>query len=343
MGQAKKVNAMHAHSPRRRAMVKAGAALAGGAALGLPASAGSQTGAAQAWPNRPVRIIVPYGPAGTADILARILGQQLSKQLGQPFVVENRGGAGTTIGAAEAYKSPADGYTMMVVTPTFAIAQYVYPNLPYDGPKDFVPVALLMTTPLILVVNPATGFKTVADYIQAAKARPGRVSFASSGSGSTPHLAFELLKAQAGIDLLHIPYKGGGEAVTSVLAGTTDSYFSAPIESGEHVKAGKLVLLGASSLKRTPGLPDVPTLAESGLAGFEVTHYTSVLVKAGTPQDIIAKLSENIVRAIQTPEVRDKVAQNGDVPLGTLAEATALYANEYQRWSRAVKSADIKP
>jgi tripartite-type tricarboxylate transporter receptor subunit TctC len=192
-------------------------------------------------------------------------------------------------------------------------------------------------------VNPATGFKTVADYIQAAKARPGRVSFASSGSGSTPHLAFELLKSQAGIDLLHIPYKGGGEAVTSVLAGTTDSYFSAPIESGEHVKAGKLTLLGASSLKRTPGLPDVPTLAESGLPGFEVTHYTSVLVKAGTPPDIIAKLSENIVRAIQTPEVRDKVAQNGDVPLGTLAEATALYANEYQRWSRAVKAADIKP
>lgn len=343
MDQGKKRNAPLAQSPRRREMVKAGAALAGSAALGLPGSAGSQTASAQSWPNRPVRIVVPFSPGGTADILGRIIGQQLSKQLGQPFVVENRPGAGTTIGAAEVAKSPADGYTLMVVTPTFAIAQYVYPNLPYDGPKDFVPVALLMTTPLLLVVNPATNFKTVSDYVQAAKAKPGQISFSSSGSGSTPHLAFELLKMQAGIDLLHVPYKGGGEAVTALLAGTTNSYFSAPIESGAHIKAGKLVALGASSLKRTPGLADIPTIAESGLPGFEVTHYTSILVKAGTLPDIIAKLSENIVRAIQTPEVREKIAQNGDVPLGTLAEATELYAKEYQRWSRAVKAANVKP
>jgi tripartite-type tricarboxylate transporter receptor subunit TctC len=324
-------------------MVKAAAALAGSAALGLPLGAAGQTATGASWPNRPVRVVVPFGPGGTADIIARIIGQQLSKQLGQPFVIENKGGAGTTIGAADVAKSPADGYTIMVVTPTFAISQYVYPNLPYDGPKDFVPVALLMTTPLILVVNPATGFKTVADYIKAAKSRPGAISFASAGSGSTPHLAFELLKTQAGIDLLHVPYKGGGEAIASLLGGTTDSYFSAPIESGAHVKAGKLTLLGATSSKRTPGLPDVPTLAESGLPGFEVTHYTSVLVKAGTPPDIIAKLSENIIRALQSPDVRERIAQNGDVPLGTLAEATELYANEYDRWSRAVKAANIKP
>jgi tripartite-type tricarboxylate transporter receptor subunit TctC len=343
MDQRNKRKEPAAHSPQRREMVKAGAALAGSAALGLPGIVAGQAASAQSWPNRPVRIVVPYGPAGTADILGRILGQQLSKQLGAPFVVENRGGASTTIGAAEVAKSPADGYTIMVVTPTFAIATSVYPNLPFDGPKDFVPVALLMTTPLLLVVNPATGIKTVAEYIQVAKAKPGRISFASSGSGSTPHLAFELLKGQGGIELLHIPYKGGGEAVQSVLAGTTDSYFSAPIESGEHIKAGKLVALGASALKRTPGLANIPTLAESGLPGFEITHYTAVLVKAGTPQDIINKLSENIVRAIQTPEVRERIAQNGDVPLGTLAEATALFADEYTRWAKAVKAADIKP
>lgn len=341
MDQGKKEKDSRVHSPQRREMVTAGAALAGSTVLGLHGVAMGQ--AAQSWPNRPVRIVVPYGPAGTADILGRILGQQLSKQLGQPFVIENRGGAGTTIGAAEVAKSPADGYTIMIVTPTFAISQSVYPNLTFDGAKDFVPVALLMTTPLLLVVNPATNLKTVSEYVQAAKAKPGRISFASSGSGSTPHLAFELLKGQAGIELLHIPYKGGGEAVQSVLAGTTDSYFSAPIESMPHIKAGKLVALGASSLKRTPGLADIPTLAESGLPGFEITHYTAVLIKAGTPQDIINKLSENIVRAIQTPEVRERIAQNGDVPLGTLAEATALFANEYARWAKAVKAADIKP
>ena len=194
----------------------------------------------------------------------------MTKQLGQSFFVENKPGAGTTIGATEVARAPADGYTMMVVTPTFAIAQYVYPNLPYDGPKDFVPVALLMTTPLLLVVNPATGFKTVGDFVQGAKAKPGQISFSSAGSGSTPHLAFELLRMQAGIDLLHVPYKGGGEAVQALLAGTTNSYFFAPIECGPHLKAGKLVALGASSLKRTPGLAEIPTIAESGLPGFRI-------------------------------------------------------------------------
>ena len=332
---------MNSIGRKRRELVKAGAVLAGSAALGLPSLAAAQS-AASSWPNRPVRVVVPFGAAGTADILARIFAEQLSKQLGQPFVVENRGGAGTTIGAAEVFKSPADGYTVMVVTPTFSIAQYVYPDLPYQA-KDFTPVALLMTTPLILVVNPKTGFKTVADYIKAAKAKPGSISFASAGAGSTPHLAFELLKTQANIDLLHVPYKGGGEAVTSVLSGTTDSYFSAPIESGQHVKAGKLTLLGASSLKRTPGLADYPTISESGLPGFEVTHYTSLLVKTGTPPDIIAKLSENIVKAVQAPDVREKIAQNGDVPLGTQAEAVELYTKEYERWPKAVKAANVKP
>ena len=335
-------------SPRRRVLVKAGAAL-GGFAAGMPllatgqSSAAAPPGVAPGWPSRAVRVVVPFGPAGTADILGRIIAQQLALQLAQPFVVENRPGAGTTIGAAEVAKSPADGYTMMVVTPSFAIAQYVYPNLPYDGPKDFIPVALLMTTPLMLVVNPKTGFRTTRDFINAAKASPGRISFASAGSGSTPHLAFELFKIQAGVDLLHVPYKGGGEAVTSVLSGTTDAYFSAPIESGPHVRAGTMVALGASSLKRTPGLPDLPTIAETDLPGFEVTHYTSVLVRSGTPPDIVAKLSDNIVRAIQAPDVRDKVAQNGDVPQGTRAEAADLYAREYERWARAVKVANVKP
>src|SRR5690349_15224717 len=290
-------------SKKRRALVKAGAALAGSAALGLPTLAAGQSAAT--WPSRPVRIVVPYGTGGTADIMARIIGQQLQIQTGQPFVIENKGGASTTIGAADVFKSPADGYTLMVVTPTFAVAQFVYPNLSF-GPKDFTPVALFITTPLLLVVNPSTGFKTVGDYIKAAKASPGKITFASSGAGSTPHLGFELLMEQAGIQLLHIPYKGGGEAVASVLSGTTDSYFSVPIEAGPHVRAGKLVALAGSGKKRAPSFPDVPTIAESGLPNFEMLHYTSMLVRAGTPQDIVGKLSENVVKAMQAARSEER-------------------------------------
>jgi tripartite-type tricarboxylate transporter receptor subunit TctC len=329
-----------ATSHKRRALVTAGAAIAGSAAMGVSPFAAGQ-GAAN-WPSRPVRIVVPYGTGGTADIMARIIGQQLSIQLGQPFVIENKGGASTTIGAADVFKSPADGYTLMVVTPTFAVAQSVYPNLPF-GPKDFTPVALLITTPLLLVVNPKTGFKTVGDYIKFAKANPGKITFASSGAGSTPHLGFELLMEQAGIQLLHIPYKGGGEAVGSVLSGTTDSYFSVPIESGPHVRAGKLVALGGSGQKRVPSFPDVPTIAESGLPSFEMLHYTSLLIRSGTPPDILEKLSQNVVKAMQAPDVREKFVQNGEIALGTLTEASELYAKEYKTWPGVVQKAGIKP
>ncbi len=285
-------------SSRRRTLVKAGAAFAGGAALGLPTLAAGQSAAN--WPSKPVRVIVPFGAGGTADIIGRIIAQQLSIQLGQPFVVENKGGASTTIGATEVFKQPADGYTLLMATPTFAVSQSVYPNLPFAS-KDFLPVAIFITTPLLLVVNPGTGFKTAGDYIKAAKANPGKISFASAGAGSSPHLAFELLMEQAGIELLHVPYKGGGEAVGSVLSSTTDSYFSVPIESGPHIRAGKLVALGSSGKKRTPSFPDVPTIAESGLPNFDTLHYTSMLVRTGTPQDIVNKLSENIQKAMKAP------------------------------------------
>jgi len=327
-------------SSRRRMLVKASAALAGSAALGLPTLAAGQSAAN--WPNKPVRVIVPFGAGGTADIIGRIIAQQLSVQLGQPFVVENKGGASTTIGATEVFKQPADGYTLLMATPTFAVSQSVYPNLAF-APKDFLPVAIFITTPLLLVVNPSTGFKTVGDYIKAAKANPGKVSFASAGAGSAPHLSFELLMEQAGIELLHVPYKGGGEAVGSVLSSTTDSYFSVPIESGQHIRAGKLLALGSSGKKRTPSFPDVPTIAESGLPNFDTLHYTSMLVRTGTPQDIVNKLSENIQKAMKAPEVRDKLMQNGDIAQGTLAEAAELYAKEYKTWPGVVQKAGIKP
>jgi len=298
---------------------------------------------AQAWPTKTVRVVVPFSTGGTADTLARIIAQQLTKQLGESFVVDNKPGAGATIGTAEVARLPADGYTALVHTTTFTISQHVYPNLTYDGQKDFVPIGLLMTTPLILITGPGSEIKTVADYIRAAKAKPGQISFSSSGSGSTPHLAFEMLKQTAGIDLLHVPYKGGGEAITAVIAGNTHSYFAAPIEVSALIKSGKLVALGSTSAKRTPGLSDMPTLAEAGVANFELIHYTALLVRSGTPQDIVNKLSENLVRALQAPEVREKIAQNGDVPAGTLAEAKDLFTRSYPLWGSVVKTANIKP
>ena len=327
-------------SYQRRALMKAGAAFAGSAALGVPTLALGQSAAN--WPSKPVRVIVPFGAGGTADIIGRIMSQQLSIQLGQPFVVENKAGASTTIGANEVFKQPADGYTLLMATPTFAVSQSVYPNLAFTS-KDFLPVAIFITTPLLLVVNPNLGVKTVGEYIKAAKANPGKISFASAGAGSAPHLSFELLMEQAGIDLLHVPYKGGGEAVASVLSGTTDSYFSVPIESGPHIRAGKLVALGSSGPKRTPSFPDVPTIAESGLPSFDTIHYTSMLVRTGTPQDIVNKLSENIQKAMKAPEVRDKLTQNGEIAAGTLTEAAELYVKEYKTWPGVVKKAGIKP
>ena len=311
------------------------------AALALAMLAGGAH--AQAWPAKPVRVVVPFSTGGTADTLARIIATQLTKQLGQSFVVDNKPGAGATIGTAEVARAPADGYTLLVHTTTFTISQHVYPNLPYDGQKDFVPVGLLMTTPLILITGPSSGIKSVGEFIQAAKAKPGQISFSSSGSGSTPHLAFEMLKQTAGIDLLHVPYKGGGEAITAVIAGNTHSYFAAPIEVSALIKSGKLVALGSTSAKRTPGLADMPTLAEAGIKDFELIHYTALLVRSGTPPEIVSRLSEQLVRALQAPEVNERIAQNGDVPAGTLAEANELFTRAYPLWGSVVRTANIKP
>ena len=296
------------------------------------------------YPTRPVRVLIPQPPGGANDTVARVIAPALSERLGQPLVIENRPGANGNQAMEVAAKAPPDGYTLLLAADAqIVINPHFYSNLPFDTLKDLVPVASVVNTQMVLAVNPSLPVKTLPEFIDYARRADPPLAYASIGNGSQHHLVMEMLKQRAGINLLHVPYKGGGEAVTSLLSGTTDSYFSAPIESGQHVKAGKLTLLGASSLKRTPGLADYPTISESGLPGFEVTHYTSLLVKTGTPPEIIAKLSENIVKAVQAPDVREKIAQNGDVPLGTQAEAIELYAKEYERWPKAVKAANVKP
>jgi tripartite-type tricarboxylate transporter receptor subunit TctC len=266
----------------------------------------------------------------------------MGEQLGQSFVVENRPGAASTIGIAEAAKAPADGYTLLLAAAPFVITQYVYPKLSYDVRKDFVPLGLLQTTPTLLVVNPALGVASVADFLKLARAKPGQISYATPGSGSLPHLIGELLKMQAGVDLLHVPYKGGGPALADLLAGHANSAFLSPIEVNAHIKSGKLLALAATSARRTPSLASLPTLAESGVNDFESLAWFGFVARAGTPADVMAKLSEHLQRAVSNPEVRGKIAQSGDVPAATVQEFADLLAREHPRWERTVKSANIK-
>lgn len=298
---------------------------------------------AQSWPARPVRVIVPFPPGGASDALARTVAQKMGEQLGQAFVVENKPGAASTIGIAEAAKAPADGYTLLLAAAPFVITQYVYPKLPYDGRKDFVPLGLLQTTPTLLVVHPSLGAGSVSEFLKMAQARPGQISYATPGSGSLPHLIGELLKLQAGVDLLHVPYKGGGPALADLLAGHANSAFLSPIEVNAHVRSGKLVALAATSLKRTPGLPAVPTLSESGISDFESLAWFGFMARAGTPPDVLAKLSEHLQRALKNAEVQQKIAQSGDVPAGTVQEFAELLSREHVRWEKTVRNANIKP
>ena len=298
---------------------------------------------AQTWPSKPVRVIVPFPPGGASDALARTVAQKMSEQLGQPFLVDNKPGAASTIGIAEAAKTPADGYTILLAAAPYVITQYVYPKLSYDVRKDFVPLGLLQTTPTLLVVNPALGVTTMADFLKLAKSKPGQVSYATPGGGSLPHLIGELFKQQAGIDMMHVPYKGGGPALADLLAGHVNSSFLSPIEVNAHTKSGKLIALGASSLKRTPALAALPTFAEAGVTDFEALAWFGFVGRQGTPPEVLAKLSEHLQRALKSPEIRDKIAQSGDVPAGTVQEFAELLGREHGRWERTVKVANIKP
>ena len=298
---------------------------------------------AQTWPTKPVRVIVPFPPGGASDTLARTVAQKLGEQTGQTFVIENKPGAASTIGIAEAAKAPADGYSILLAAAPFVITQYVYPKLSYDVQKDFVPLGLLQTTPLVLVTHPSLGLKTPADFLRAARASAGKMNYATPGAGSLPHLVGELFKQQAGVDLLHVPYKGGGPAVADLLAGHVNSAFFSPIEIQAHVKAGKMVAIASTGLKRTSGLGDLPTLAESGVPNFESLAWFGFVTRAGTPPDVLARMSEQLVKALNSADIRDKIAQTGDVPAGTPAEFAELLKGEHVRWERTVKAANITP
>lgn len=298
---------------------------------------------AQPYPSHPVRMVVPFAPGGATDIIARIVAQKLADRLGQSVVVENKPGAGTTIGNAEVAKAKPDGYTFLFAPTPFVISQVVYPKLPYDPQKDFAPVSLLAVSPFILVVNAAFPARTTAELVAIAKAKPGTVTFASAGNGTVPHLAGELFRLRAGVDIVHVPYKGGGPAIVDLVSGQVPMMFATPIEVSPHVQSGRLRVLGTTSLARLAAMPDVPTLSESGYPDFEVLSFFGVLAPAGTPPEIVDRVAADLAAVMELPDVRDRFAQqSAEARVLGPAAFSAFLARERDKWTDIVKRSGAK-
>jgi tripartite-type tricarboxylate transporter receptor subunit TctC len=304
----------------------------------------SQAALAQAWPNRPVRLLVPFAAgAGTNDIMARLVGQHLGARLGQPVVIENRPGAGGIAGTEAAAKSAPDGYTFLMTNVSLVISGYLYAKLPYDPRKDFVPVTLVATAPLMLVVHPSVPAKSVKELIALAKAKPGALSFGSGGVGSTPQLAGELFKSLAGIDVLHVPYKGGAPALNDLVGGQLSFMIENVPGTMPFAKAGKLRALAVTSAKRTPLEPSLPTMAEAGVPGYEVVGWNGIVAVAGTPPEIVARLQAETAGVLGLPEVRERLAALGAEPIGSTAEEFAAFMRaEDARWGPLIREKRIR-
>ncbi len=299
---------------------------------------------AQTYPTKPIRMIVGSSPGGPIDFSARLVAQKLTEALGQSVVVDNRTGASGTIGTDYVAKSTPDGYTLLMASAaTLCITPNIYPKIPYDTLKDFAPVTTATAVSYVLVVHPAVAAKTVPEFIALAKAKPGQLRFGSAGAGSVTHLGVELLKSMAGIDLVHVPYKGAGPAMIDLLGGQLDFMFDSLLTSTPLVKAGKLRALGQSGLKRSAILPDVPTIAESALPGFDVSTWFGLVAPAKTPRDIVVKLNQAAVKGLQNPATRERLLNQGIEPVGNSPEEFAkLLRTELPKWARVVKISGAK-
>jgi len=324
--------------PNRRAALAASAAAAWALAAG---SAWADT-----WPGKPVKIVVPFAPGGTTDILARAVAPELTKAFGQQFIVDNRAGAGGNIGAEIVAKSPSDGYTFLMGTVgTHGINRALYKSLPYDPIKDFVPVTLVAAVPNVLEMNAEKakqyGVHNVQDLIRYLKANPNKLNMASSGSGTSIHLAGELFKSMTGTQMTHVPYKGSGPALLDMIAGNADVMFDNLPSSMQQIKGGKLTALAVTSSQRSSALPDVPTVEEAGgpsLKGYEASSWFGLLAPAGTSPDIVNRVQQAVAKALGTPEVKEKMQAQGAIPSGnTPAQFTRLIADEHVKWAKVVK------
>lgn len=296
------------------------------------------------WPSKPIRWIVPFPPGGAMDAIARTLGEKASRTLGQPFVIENKPGAGGNIGADFVAKAPADGYTMMITSIGMATNKPLYGKLNYDPIKDFAPVSLLAVVPNVLVTNSTQpNVKTVADLIAAAKKEPGKLTYASAGNGTSIHLAGEVFTSLAKIDMQHVPYKGSGPAVADLLGGQVNYMFDSITSARPHIQSGKLRALAVTTAKRSSTLPNVPTLAEAGLPGYEVSPWFAVFMPAATPKPVIAKLNAALLDAMKQPDVRARLASIGAEPVGSTPDELAAHlARESARWSKLIAERGIK-
>ncbi len=307
------------------------------AALFACATLGAQ---ADNYPSNPIKMIVPFPPGGTTDVLARVLSQELTKAWGQPVIVENRPGVGGNIGSDAVAKSAADGYTLLMGTVgTHGINVSLYKKMPYDAVKDFAPITLVAAVPNILVVHPSLPVKSVKELIEYAKANPNKLNFASAGNGTSIHLCGELFKTMAGVSMTHVPYKGSAPAVTDLIGGQVHLMFDNMPSSLPHVKAGKLRALAVTSAKRSPAAPDLPTIAEAGVPGYDATSWFGVLAPAGTPREIVTKLNQEIVRILALPEIKERLSGQGAEPVGNSPEQFAAHIKtEIAKWSDVVKA-----
>ncbi|WP_210495629.1 tripartite tricarboxylate transporter substrate binding protein [Microvirga antarctica] len=300
--------------------------------------------ASSAYPTKPIRLIVPFAPGGSTDLVARLVAANLSKSLGQQVVVENHGGGGTVIGTQMAANAPADGYTLLLGSTTLSINPGLRNDLPYDTMKAFQPISNLSRIPYVLVASPKAGVKTIAELLAKAKAEPGAINVGSPGVGSGGHLASELFEMLAGVDFEHVPYKGTGPAMTDLLGGQIDLLFGTILSVMPHIQSGALIPLAISTGERSASLPDLPTIAESGVPGYEASSWNSLLVPAGTPAPIVDRLNGDIRKALQSPDVVKALEQDGARPNPTTPDEFRAYlGNEIEKWRKVIKTANIRP
>jgi tripartite-type tricarboxylate transporter receptor subunit TctC len=325
------------HRPARLALLCT--ALLSGAAAVIPAD-----GLAQSYPAKPVRVIVPSSPGGGTDIVARIITPELSKRLGQQFVVENRAGAGTMIGIEVASKAPPDGYTLLMGLSTLAINSALYKKVPYDPVRDFAPITVAVSSGSIIVVHPSVPVKTIKELIAFARTRPGQMNYASAGTGTYPHMTMELFLSMAKLKMVHIAYKGTGPAMIDMLAGHTAVMAGTMVTTVPQIRAGRLRGLGITTTERNNAAPEIPTVAEAGLPGFESVQWYALLAPANTPKDVVNRLHGEMVKILQQPEIRQRFANDGATPVGNTPDQFAAYIkSELAKWAKVARGAGIEP
>jgi tripartite-type tricarboxylate transporter receptor subunit TctC len=321
--------------PRRRFLHLAASAAA------LPAI--SRTARAQAYPTRPVHLIVPYAPGGTTDITARLISPWLSERLGQSFIIESRPGAATNVGTESVAHSSPDGYTLLLFDPSSAINATLFDNLNFNFVRDIAPIVLIMRTPFVVVVNPSVPAKTLPEFIAYAKTHPGKINMASGGTGSASQLAGELFKVMAGVEMTHIPYRGGGPAITNLLGGQVDIFFAPVSTAIQYIKADKLRALAVTGTTRFGELPDVPTAGDF-VSGYNASYWIGLGAPKKTPQEIVTRLNKEINAALATPDMQSRFAQQGGIVAGgSPSDFEKFISDETQKWSKVIKTANIKP